>query len=208
MSKDYFPEIVELVLGHEGGYTANPQDRGNWTSGVIGVGELRGTKYGISAMSYPNVDIKNLTLEQARALYRRDFWDALGCGAMTPALALAVFDCAVNMGVGRAREFLKQTTDPEDFMALRLRFYPEIRTFDVFGRGWVRRVAALMQQVDAYQDAEVQPAPAGQPGVVKVLDRSGAWRLVRGARAEVELSRDLVLVVNATDPDNVFVRLK
>ena len=48
-----FDHAVKEILRHEGGYVDDPVDRG---------GE---TKYGISKRSYPDLDIANLTLEQA-----------------------------------------------------------------------------------------------------------------------------------------------
>ena len=40
------------VFGHEGGLSLDPNDRGNWTSGVIGKGELKGTKFGIASVFF------------------------------------------------------------------------------------------------------------------------------------------------------------
>ena len=54
-----FNEIIEKVLEHEGGYVNDPTDLG---------GE---TKYGITKRFYPNVDIKNLTIEQAKEIYKK-----------------------------------------------------------------------------------------------------------------------------------------
>ena len=55
-----FEEIIEQVLEHEGGYVKDPKDLG---------GE---TKYGITKRFYPDVDIKNLTIEQAVEIYKKD----------------------------------------------------------------------------------------------------------------------------------------
>ena len=68
-----FDEAFKTVIGHEGGFTQNPKDTGNWTLGKVGAGINKGTKYGIAANTYPNEDIKNLTLERAKQLYKRDF---------------------------------------------------------------------------------------------------------------------------------------
>jgi lysozyme family protein len=95
-------------MKHEGGFTRNPKDRGNWTSGTIGVGELRGTNRGISAMRYPTEDIANLTRTRARALYHADFWNAVRGDELPPALAPMVFDFAVNSGPARAVPMLQQ----------------------------------------------------------------------------------------------------
>lgn len=70
-----FEQSLKLTKTAEGGFQSDYHDSGNWTGGKIGHGHLLGTKYGISAQSYPGEDIKNLTPERAAALYRRDFWD-------------------------------------------------------------------------------------------------------------------------------------
>jgi lysozyme family protein len=57
-----FEQAVEFVLGHEGGYSNDPNDPG---------GE---TNFGISKRAYPNVDIKNLTRDGAKEIYLHDFW--------------------------------------------------------------------------------------------------------------------------------------
>jgi lysozyme family protein len=105
---DYFPLAVGIVVGIEGRYSKSASDRGNWTGGRIGLGELRGTKYGISAAAYPTMDIAGLTLEQAKALYRQDYWLACRCDAMPWMLALGLFDDSVNHGDGGAAKRLQR----------------------------------------------------------------------------------------------------
>ena len=97
-----FDRMFDIVVGHEGGFTADPEDPGNWTGGAIGAGTCRGTKFGISAAAYPSVDIANLTLDLAKSLYRRDYWQRIVGDRLPGTLALLVFDAAVNNGVGRA----------------------------------------------------------------------------------------------------------
>src|SRR5215472_5887330 len=93
---DDFLRAFELLIGHERGFQNDPRDGGNWTGGKTGAGELKGTNWGISAASYPALDIKNLRLEEAQAIYEKDFWEAAGCPDCPPRLAFAVFDAAVN----------------------------------------------------------------------------------------------------------------
>ena len=96
-----FKKAFKLVIGHEGGYVNDPSDPG---------GE---TKYGIAKRSYPDVDIKNLTLEQAEEIYYRDFWkfkklDLDRVAEFSPEAAIELFDTGVNMGIVRAAKFLQE----------------------------------------------------------------------------------------------------
>lgn len=92
-----FDKAFDEVIGIEGGYVNDPTDRG---------GE---TKYGISKRSYPKVDIKNLTLCQAKEIYRKDFWDACGLDRISEyKIAHEIFDTGVNMGIGVAKRILQR----------------------------------------------------------------------------------------------------
>ena len=103
-----FETCFDRVVGHEGGYGCDPRDRGNWTSGVIGQGECKGTKFGISAAAYPDLEIVNLTLEAAQGLYRADYWDKLRLDNLPAELRYYLFDTAVNCGAGFAAESLQR----------------------------------------------------------------------------------------------------
>lgn len=82
-----FNEAVEVVLKNEGGYVRDPDDPG---------GE---TKFGISKKSYPDLDIAELTRDEAVAIYHRDFWEANRYGEIHNFdVAMKVFDLAVNVG--------------------------------------------------------------------------------------------------------------
>ena len=163
-----FDEAFKITIGHEGGLTLHRADRGNWTSGKVGVGELKGTKYGISAMAYPKEDIKNLTLDRAKQLYKRDYWDKCRCDELPNSLKFHVFDVAVNSGVVRAIQTLQQAAGANDdgiigpatlaavrskdqcellllFYSFRIAFYTSIGTFGTFGKGWMNRVAANLK---------------------------------------------------------------
>lgn len=145
-----FEQAFARIIGNEGGFTANPLDPGNWTGNKPGEGECRGTKFGISARSYPDRDIANLTQQDAYAIYRRDYWDRIEADTMPPALALLAFDAAVNNGVGRARQWLalarKRTGGAAicaEFQAQRMAFMASLPTWKAFGLGWSRRLCRL-----------------------------------------------------------------
>ena len=143
-----FERCVELILSDriEGGYSSDKDDKGNWTGGKVGRGVLKGTKFGISAAAYPDLDIKGLTKTQAIAIYKRDYWTPIGADKLEPPLALLAFDCAVNQGIGRARQILKDTATLAgedrmiDFQARRAVHYASLSTFPKYGRGWMRRL--------------------------------------------------------------------
>lgn len=102
-----FDIAFQEVVGVEGGYSSDPHDRGNWTGGAIGSGEMKGTKYGISARCYPTLDIRNLTLDNAKVIYRRDYWNPIHADQLPLSLAILVFDSAVNQGIETAARLLQ-----------------------------------------------------------------------------------------------------
>lgn len=163
-----FDQAFAIVVGEEGGFGNERADKGNWTGGKVGSGELRGTKYGISAAAFPTIDIANLTLDAARAIYRRNYWAVAHCGELPPPLALLVFDAAVNNGPGHAIEWLQAAVGAAvdgrygpktmaaiaasagrgaevcaEFMARRVDFMARDPDWTVFGLGWARRLCAL-----------------------------------------------------------------
>jgi len=125
-SSPFFAPALTLVGAVEGGLSMDPNDPGNWTGGACGSGQLKGTKFGISAASYPELDIAALTAVKASAILERDFFDAFDCGSMPWRWCLTVFDGAVNQGgvttVKRAQLALQTTEDgdvgPETLAAM------------------------------------------------------------------------------------------
>ena len=103
-----FEPAVEKVLLHEGGY--------NFIEGDAG-GE---TNWGISKRSYPNLDIRNLTREQAIEIYRTDWWDKHGFSFVEPQeFADKYFSFAVNMGFAAANKlYLEAKDEPDPLLAL------------------------------------------------------------------------------------------
>jgi lysozyme family protein len=103
-----FKRAIARVLGHEDRYSDDPADPGNWTGGRVGAGQLKGTKWGISAAAYPHLDIRNLSREDAIAIYKRDYWDRCRCDEWPEPVGEAVFDMAVNQGQGTAIRCLQR----------------------------------------------------------------------------------------------------
>ncbi|MGD9506928.1 MAG: glycoside hydrolase family 108 protein [Geminicoccaceae bacterium] len=153
------------VFGHEGGLSLDPNDRGNWTTGVIGKGELKGTKFGIAAHVYPDLDIRGLTLTEAAGIYRRDYWTKIRGDLLASGIDVVMLDTAINSGPGRAIKLLQASLGvsvdggygPETFGAIgkvrdwapvirdycrrRMSFLRALSSWVHYGNGWTRRVA-------------------------------------------------------------------
>lgn len=155
--EDRFDRFIEIILRSEGGYVNDPDDLG---------GE---TKYGITKRRYPDEDIKNLSMERAKFLWNRDFFQPLNLHYIeSDLLALHVFDMGVNANKKVAVQLLQQllngcqadgTLGPvtaealsyamvttkmiEAYKAKRIEYYEMIsrrRNNAKFLRGWVNRV--------------------------------------------------------------------
>lgn len=153
-----------------GGWTINPNDPGNWTGGRKGVGELKGTKWGIAANTYPNLDIRNLTRQQADEIYLRDYWPKSYGDLWPMGFDQITYDATVNSGPGRGPLWTcqalgfsgaKQQTvraaaskaaalDTEGKIAgvkracsIRMSFLKGLAIWAHFGRGWSGRVARM-----------------------------------------------------------------
>jgi len=131
--KSSWPKAIEFVLQHEGGYSNDPADPG---------GE---THWGISKRAYPKLDIKNLTREQAISIYFNDYWIKSGADELFYPMDIIVFDCAVNMGLSRAKVLLQESYDWKDYLLNRIAHYKRIVKPETakFFKGWVNRVLDL-----------------------------------------------------------------
>lgn len=156
-----FDIALQHVLAVEGGYANDPADRGG------------ATHFGISHASHKTLDIERVSPEDARAIYRVDYWDRAHCAALPDRLAVALFDSAVNHGPLRAIMLLQQTLGVNvdgingpltqaaahaagadtliDYLTRRARFYSDIVLADStqsrFLNGWFRRLFLLQSVV-------------------------------------------------------------
>jgi lysozyme family protein len=153
-----FDEAFHRLLGHEGGYVNHPADPG---------GE---TNWGISKRQFPDLDIKALTVDEAKGIYRRGYWNQVRADDLPAQLRFDVVDLAVNSGVETAVRFLQQALEVADdgrlgpvtlaaaraqhpyltllrLNGLRLRHMTRLSTWQTFGRGWANRVASNLTGV-------------------------------------------------------------
>lgn len=162
-----FAEALRLVLRHEGGYVNHPKDPGGATNLGITIGTAK--RYGVD-MDGDNdtdiVDIKMLTPSVAAKIYKGEYWDKVAGDLLPSGLDYAVFDFAVNSGIGRAPKYLQAvlgvTQDGKIGNATlkaiegknvadlinqlcdrRMVFLRNLDTWGTFGRGWTSRVAGV-----------------------------------------------------------------
>ena len=129
-----FDAAMKFIFKWEGGYVWDKDDPG---------GE---TKYGISKKSYPNLDIKNLTKDQAKEIYRRDYWDKADLERYPQDKAIVLMNVAVNMGVGRVAKFAEADNYRAAIAAI-LAYYDSLIAKNPklakYRKGWVNRTNDL-----------------------------------------------------------------
>ena len=146
-----FDQAVEIVLDHEGGEVNDPNDPGGHT------------KYGISKRAYPDLDIGELTKDDAKRIYKSDYWDRIRGDEMPSAVDIGVFDMAVNAGNRTAVQLLQRIVGVTDdgvigpitleavrkhdanwlavrYAAERISYYAALSQWQRYGRGWTSRV--------------------------------------------------------------------
>ena len=156
--KENFDKCLEMILHHEGGYVNHPRDPGGETN--LGVTKRVYKEWGGLK------DMVDLTVEDVAPIYENNYWKRAKCDHLPSGLDLAVFDWAVNSGVGRAAKKLQTMIGTEadggigpntlrtleeyiqhhgieetinNYKAIRQKFYESLSTFDTFGKGWIRR---------------------------------------------------------------------
>lgn len=143
--KNNFNDCLTRLLKDEGGYTNNPVDPGGPTNFGITLTDYR--KY--INFKGTAVDVKNMTVDQAKAIYKSKYWDALDCDNLSSGVDYTCFDYGVNSGLGRPRKALqrfKSLTGTSLIDAInneRMTFLRSLNTFSVFGKGWTRRVEGV-----------------------------------------------------------------
>jgi lysozyme family protein len=158
-----FEKCLLVVLKHEGGYVNHPRDPG----GMTNLGVTKRTWERWKGYKVTEADMRALKVPDVMPLYREEYWDALKCSSMAPAIALVLFDFGVNAGVNRAAKLLQgmigATVDGhvgdktlqalqqfatnsgvanvvKQYSHVRRSYYRSLPTFKTFGRGWLRRV--------------------------------------------------------------------
>ena len=160
--KDNFADALTALLIHEAGFVDNKDDPG----GMTNLGVTAATWAMWVGHDVNEKQMRALTPSIVAPLYKRKYWDACRADELISGLDYAVFDYAVNSGVGRAIKALQNCvgvapdggfgtttmaavsqfkgdaakTLVEEYCDNRLQFLKSLKTFPVFGKGWEKRV--------------------------------------------------------------------
>ena len=151
-----FDSAVSRTLGFEGGL--NPSD----TNGTP-------TNYGINQAAHPDIDVSQLTPDQAKSIYKSDYWDAIGADKMPPALGRVAFDTAVVAGPAKAQDLIAQSGgDPMKLLSLREQYQQGLiasnpEKYGPYAKVWTARNNGLRFDVGALNASQqaAQPSSAG-----------------------------------------------
>lgn len=154
-----FDAAFHHLLGHEGGYSNHAADPGGETMWGVTIAVARANGY--------TGPMRDLPVETAKAIYRKQYWDAVRADELPPAIRYAVFDAAVNSGVGQAAKWLQRAVGVSDdgrigpttlyaaraghpdavlrnMLGQRLNAMADMKGWPAFSRGWAKRIASLL----------------------------------------------------------------
>lgn len=187
--KDRFAVCLRESLKWEGGWSNHPQDPGGATMRGVIQRVYNGYRDG---QGLPRRSVRLIEEHELQEIYRRNYWEAIRGSELPPGIDLAVLDFCINSGPGQAVKSLQRVlglprdghlgaatmaainrTDPADLVARYLsereRFLRALKTFPVFGKGWINRTtgirsAALLMAGDhSGWDVAHEAAPARDP---------------------------------------------
>lgn len=155
-----FNIAFDLLITHEGGFSNHPDDPGGAT--MYGVTEKVARAEGFTG------SMRNFSLNDAKTIYRKNYWDACRCDQMPDTLRYPLFDAAVNSGANQAIKWLQSAVGVkadgvigpvtqqsvnvapaqatrQKMIGNRLRFMTELKNWPSFSKGWSRRIAAILE---------------------------------------------------------------
>ena len=157
-----FNRAFDILISHEGGFVHRPfsDDPGG------------ATKYGVTekvarANGYEG-QMQDLTLDFAKSVYRKQYWDSCQCDAMPDSIRYPLFDAAVNSGAGQAIKWLQASVGVkadgiigpmtrqsvnmaspqvvrQKMIGARIRFMTNLSNWTANAKGWSRRIAAILE---------------------------------------------------------------
>lgn len=184
--QEVWDKAYPLTAVYEGGYVNHPADPGG------------ATNYGVTqrvwdadsvARGVAKTPVRSMSRDNAKRIFKKQYWDAANCDAMPGGVDFVVFDGAVNSGVTQSVKWLQRAlldlglyggpidgqagtgtfgalalVDDYDILvskitARRLAFCRALRTWPTFGKGWGARIASVQKNGQAFATGTVGPAP-------------------------------------------------
>lgn len=157
-----------LVIEHEGGFTDDTRDPGNILpdgrpgSTMLGCTQANWENY--IGRKVTHDEMRRLTKDDVKPLYKKSYWDSVMGDVLCAGLDYAAFDFAINAGPLASRKLIqralgvsddgifgKQTLKAikesngadliEKFSIEKEKYYRSLKTFPIYGKGWLRRIA-------------------------------------------------------------------
>lgn len=168
--KENFEPSLKHLLKSEGGFTNDSRDPGNklpdGRAGCTMLGVTQASYESFIGKRTTQEKMKTLTPDDVAPIYRKKYWDAVKGDELPAGLDYLMFDFAVNAGPGRAIKIMQQAIGvPADgvigrmtlkslhdadantlidkFSDAKEEYYKSLKTFETFGKGWLRRVSEV-----------------------------------------------------------------
>lgn len=163
MARANYEACLAETLRYEGGYADHPRDPGGAT--MRGVTQRTYDRYR-ARQGKPSRPVKLIAESELQAIYRGGYWNPVRGDELAWGADLTVFDFGVNSGPSRAVRYLQKAIGAKvdgvfgpktlerqravageriikKVNAARSSFVRGLSTFEVFGKGWSRRIASV-----------------------------------------------------------------
>jgi hypothetical protein len=185
-----FANSVNKVLSFEGGFVAK--------DGLSGAP----ANFGINQKANPDIDVKNLTVDQAKGIYKTRYWDAIGADNLPPKTAEIAFDAAVNQGTDYAKKLIQSTGgDPAKMLAQRAQDYQAIVKANPeqakFLPSWMKRLEVLSKDGQQPQAGNTSNLPPKSQRVVDLKTAEAKAEYAQKAPAAIEFMNQTMNTINS-----------
>lgn len=167
-----FDRAIQWIKKHEGGYVDHPSDPGGATKYGITRRTLASWR-GVKLVHLPKSEVKKLTWAEAKAIYKKNYWDKCKADQLPVGIAYCLFDFTINSGLNRAVRHIQTITGAsvdgdigdetikaihryismrgetqliKAYCSSRLSFMQSLKTWGTFGNGWETRVTQVEQR--------------------------------------------------------------
>lgn len=120
---------------------------------LVSHGNGQYTRYGIYSVANPDVNVRGLTEDGAKQLYKERYWNVIDADNLPENMKLVAFDTAANFGVSEARKLLAQSgNDPAKLVELRTAEHQRLmadnpKKYGSYRSAWESRDAKLAEIV-------------------------------------------------------------